>query len=137
MWSYAARTSPTVAAITLVTRGFVKGVLHFICVFVLRALYRMQVLVGAAVAARVETAAAAAIADRGHLALAIPGGSVLKMRVYGALPCDSRCSAATRCWRGGSVAAAQPAAADWSRVYRLQGTAPSWAAQCTLAYGRP
>mmetsp|Transcript_5448 Transcript_5448/g.18083 ORF Transcript_5448/g.18083 Transcript_5448/m.18083 type:complete len:338 (+) Transcript_5448:62-1075(+) len=35
--------------------------------------------VAASVAARVESAAEAAIAERGHFALAIPGGSVLKM----------------------------------------------------------
>lgn len=35
--------------------------------------------VGAAVMAKVEAAAAKAIAERGHFALAIPGGSVLKM----------------------------------------------------------
>ena len=35
--------------------------------------------VGAAVMARVEACAAAAIAARGHFALAVPGGSVLKM----------------------------------------------------------
>lgn len=37
--------------------------------------------VGAALRERVEKAAAAAIAARGHFALAIPGGSVLKMCV--------------------------------------------------------
>ena len=35
--------------------------------------------VGAAICAKVEAAAAEAIAKRGHFALAIPGGSVLKM----------------------------------------------------------
>ena len=44
---------------------------------------------------RLESAAKAAIAERGHFALAIPGGSVMKM---------------------------------------LEGTSPSWADQCTLAY---
>lgn len=50
--------------------------------------------VASAVCARLESAAAKAIADRGHFALAIPGGSVLKMLADSTPEWASKCTLA-------------------------------------------